>query len=187
MEQQWDRECEICPWRLGQYINTHWESDRSLSTFVEFIFPFHHIFLAPQLANVWPGLQEFGIDRLQACLVSEFSVIRENYCNIEKTTHSHVLNKWLLVFYFSLKLNSLISLAILNVHESGRKSKLTGLLYEVQKHFIGQWMHMRSYFCQWEIILMLLFFFYSFFALIYSYMFIIQVYKIHPCTEPTFS
>lgn len=137
MEQQWDRECEICPWRLGQYINTHWESDRSLSTLVEFIFPLSSHFLAPQLANVWPGLQEFGIDRLQACLVSEFSVIRENYCNIEKTTHSQVLNRWLLVFNFSLKLNSLISLAILNVHESGRKSKLTVLIYEVQKHFIG--------------------------------------------------
>lgn len=108
--------------------------------------PFITFFLAPQLANVWPGLQEFGIDRLQACLVSEFSVIRENYCNIEKTTHPHILNRWLLVFYFSLKLNSLISLAILNVQESGRKSKLTGLIYEDQKNFIG---HSG---CIWELI-----------------------------------
>lgn len=49
--QQWghtsETECEIWPWRLGQYINTHWGSDRSRSTFLQFIFPaFHHF---PQL------------------------------------------------------------------------------------------------------------------------------------------
>lgn len=45
--QQWDRECEIWPWRLAQYISTHWGSDGSPSTFLRFILPpfsllFHH-------------------------------------------------------------------------------------------------------------------------------------------------
>lgn len=77
--QQRDRVCEIWPWRLGQYINTRWGSDGSPSTFLWFIFPpLSSPSSAPLLADVWPGLQEFGSDRLQACLVSKCTVTRGN-------------------------------------------------------------------------------------------------------------